>query len=486
MDIRTQHERVPISATSPIRLSIDDVWAFAAVAMATLLGLLGRLYATDLTYHLRAGEAILATHHLPDVDTFTFTAAGRPWLDQQWGAQVVMTLAYRIGGLAGLALFRGVVVGLAFWFLWLACRARGASARTSSILTLAGLVVGFLNTGMRPQTLAFPLFTGALWILAGRRTHPRRLWLLPAIAIVWANLHGSFVVLPIVIGLAIAEDLRDRDPVARLTMVSGSIAAAATLVNPFGFGAWRYAIGISTNARILQQIVEWQPTSIRTAAGALFFVSALGVAALLARRGAPTDRTLLAWLGVFFLMALPALRGVVWWAFVFPFALAALPASERPHEDRRGHITMNMLMVGVLVAALAVALPWWRTGTDPTTGGPTLLSSSPQDLVRATVARLEPGERTLVTQPFASWFEFAAPTVPVFVDSRIELFPDDVWDDYLNVMEGRQGWQGILDRWDIDAVVLQRDEAELGTRLADDPGWRLAYRDHQGVLYVRV
>ncbi len=476
---------MPIASTSTAHLSIDGVWAFAAVATAVVLGLLGRLYATDLAYHLRAGEAILASHHLPGVDSFTFTAAGRTWVDQQWGAQVVMTLVFRLGGFPALMALRGVVVGSSFWLLWLACRARGASKRTSSMLVVAGLIVGFLNTGMRPQTLAFPLFTATLWILAGRRAHPARLWLLPAIAIVWANVHGSFLVLPVVVALAVAEDLRDRAPTKRLTIVAGSLAVAATLANPFGIGAWRYAIGITTNARILQQIVEWQPTSVRTAAGVLFFVSALGVAGFLARRGAPTDRILLAWLGAFFVLALPALRGVVWWAFVFPFALAALPEAERESGDRRGSSTMNLLMVAIMVAAIIVALPWWRSGTNPASGGPALVASAPQSLVRATVERVPADGRVLVTQPLASWFEFAAPQIPVFVDSRIELFPDRVWDDYLNVMEGRQGWQTILDRRDVSAVVLQPDETELGSRIAADPGWRLAYRDADGSLFVR-
>ncbi len=486
MDVRTHPSTTVQSASIVGRLSLDGVWAFAAIAVATLVGLLGRLSAIDLTYHLRAGQAILSTHRLLGTDTYTFTAAGRPWLDQQWGAQVLMALVYRVGGFPGLSLFRGALVGLTFWFLWKACRARGTSARTASVLTIAGLVVGFLNTGMRPQTVAYPLFTGTLWILADRHTHPRRLWFLPPIALLWANLHGSFLVLPLVIALAVIEDVWKHDRVARTTMASGLAAIATTLINPFGVGAWRYAIGLTTNTRILDQIVEWQPTTIRTAAGALFFASALAVAAVLVRRAAPTDPIDLLWLGAFFVLALPALRGIVWWAFVFPFALAGLPPREHARDDRSGDPRMNILLVSVLAASLVVALPWWRGGTDPMSGGPALLASAPQGLVRATVGAVPSGGRVLVSQPYASWFEFAAPSLPVFVDSRIELFPDRVWIDYLNVMQGRDGWQTILDRWDIDGVVLRTEDSELRRRIADDPGWRAVYRDEQGTLFVRV
>jgi len=61
-----------------------------------------------------------------------------------------------------------------------------------------------------------------------------------------------------------------------------------------------------------------------------------------------------------------------------------------------------------------------------------------------------------------------------------------VWNDYTDVMAGRDGWQGILDRWHVDAVVIRAQDISLGTLIMDDPGWRLAYRDGLGSVFVRV
>ena len=52
----------------------------------------------------------------------------------------------------------------------------------------------------------------------------------------------------------------------------------------------------------------------------------------------------------------------------------------------------------------------------------------------------EPGDRLFNPQPWGSWFEFAVPDLPVAIDSRIELFPAQVWDDYAAVVGGREGW----------------------------------------------
>ena len=477
-----------LTRTLPWTLTIDDAWAIAVVLLAVGVSFMFRLSSIDLTYHVRAGEAILSSGHVPAVDTFTFTVAGHSWLDQQWGAQMLIALAYRAGGWAGVAMVHAAIVGATFWFLWLACRARGAAARTSSALTLAGFLVCFLYMDMRPQTLAYPLFTATLWILAGRRAHPHGLLLLPPLVAVWANLHGSFVLAPALIGLTWLEDRRDRADTSTLTFVVGIASLLATLMSPYGIGAWRYAIGITTNARVFGIVQEWQATSIRTLAGALFFTSVLAVVAYLVRRDERTDTFALIWLGAFFLLGLPAMRGLVWWGFAFPVVIAGLATSRTgpARTDRRGNPSLNAMMVLALVAFIAVELPWAHDRIDPAGGSSALLGSAPQALVDATARSVPPDARLFVSQPLASWFEFALPSNPVFVDSRIELFPDRVWNDYLNVMGGREGWQSILDRWQVDAVVLQEKDTVLGSRIDQDPGWRLVVRDDNGALYVRA
>ena len=47
-----------------------------------------------------------------DTDTFTFTAFGDPWLNQQWGAQAILAAVFRVAGWTGLAVFRAALVGL--------------------------------------------------------------------------------------------------------------------------------------------------------------------------------------------------------------------------------------------------------------------------------------------------------------------------------------------------------------------------------------
>src|SRR3990172_6149421 len=87
------------------RISLSQVWVAVAVAVPVLVVSATPLVAIDLAYHLRAGDLMMDGWRLLRVDSFTATASGLPWANQQWLAQVVLSLAFRGGGWLGLAAF---------------------------------------------------------------------------------------------------------------------------------------------------------------------------------------------------------------------------------------------------------------------------------------------------------------------------------------------------------------------------------------------
>src|SRR6185436_10193674 len=200
------------------RLSVDAslstrrLYLFLAVALPVVAALAADLPAVDLAYHLRAGESILATGAIPTVDTYTFTAAGERWLDQNWGAQVVLALAFRIAGWTALAILRAVLVGLTFGFVLVACRRLGAGDRTAALLTLGAFVVSSFTLALRPQLFGIAIFAAILLLTTYRRDRPRLLWLAVPLILVWANMHGSFVLGIGLLGLVWIADVAGRVP----------------------------------------------------------------------------------------------------------------------------------------------------------------------------------------------------------------------------------------------------------------------------------
>ena len=464
-------------------MTLARLWAFLAIGLPVLAALIANLSSVDLAYHLRAGGIALDTGRIPSTDTFTFTATGQPWLNQQWGAQVILAAVYRLAGWTGLSLLRAGLIGLTFGFLFAACRRRGLDMRRAAWLTIAAFVVAAVALALRPQLFGMMLLTLTLLVVADRRIHPGRLWVVPVIVLVWANVHGSFFLGPVVLGLAWLEDVHDRVANPHRILLIAVVSAAAALVNPFTVGVWAYAAGLSTNSVVTSRISEWQPTTLRTIPGMLFFGSVALAVALLARRGRPTAWPTLAWLAVFAAIGIYAIRGVAWWPLGAAVAVAGLLATSEgdrvPRSDRSS--PLNFVVVGLIVAVCVVLVPVWRP-VDNRIGAPAgVVGDAPPGITAALRAVARPGDRILNPQPWGSWFELALPANPVAIDSRIEVFPIEVWDEYDTVRRGGEGWQQVLAAWAPTFVVATDDEGVFIGRLKA-AGWSDLYHDVDGTI----
>jgi hypothetical protein len=464
-----------------MRLSLDRLWLVIAIGLPVLVALVVPMPAVDLAYQVRAGDEILRTAAIPAADTWTFTVAGTPWTDQQWLAQVALAIGHRVGGWELLAVLRAVLVGLALGASIAASMARGAGPRMAAILALLVFALSAPALALRPQLFGIVIFAALLWLIATRREHPRRLWAAPLLVLVWANVHGSFVLAPLVLGYAWLDDVVRGRP-WRHTLAVLVVALLATLVNPFGPGVWGYAAGIGANPAITEHVSEWQRTTPFTVPGALFYASAVATLLLMARGRSALRWPDWLWIAAMLAIGVWTVRGLAWVPFGAAYVVAAaLPVvlastERRPAPSRPRPSPVAAILALVFGLAIVAALPWWRP-SDPLTGRKGLLTYAPSGLAQAVAAEVEPGARVFLPQTWASWFEWAAPAPAYYLDSRFELFPADVWADYGAIAAGGADAQAALDRWSVDALVVP-----VGTPPLD--GWRELYEDGDGKLLV--
>ncbi|MEP6641741.1 MAG: hypothetical protein ABJB93_07510, partial [Gaiellales bacterium] len=141
---------------------------FAAVAMSW-----GRVFFSDTYISLTSGRYI-HTHGLPSTDHLTVAGAGRPWVDQQWLAHLLMYDLWRVGGDAAVGASSAVAFALAFGLLAVLLLRRGAGPVGMQLALGGALVQCLLFAETRAQSYAYPLFVGLLWIVL---TQSDRTWL---------------------------------------------------------------------------------------------------------------------------------------------------------------------------------------------------------------------------------------------------------------------------------------------------------------------
>jgi hypothetical protein len=489
----------------------DRLWTLLVILLPVLGATIAPMSTVDLAYQVRVGDLMRASGAVLRADPLTFTAAGQAWLNQQWGTGVLLSLGYEVGGWAGLALLRTLLVGLAVGLVFWTAR-RWLPVRPAAGVALVAFVVGIGALALRAQLFGIVCFVLVIALLADRRERPRLAFVVPLVVLAWANLHGSFFLGVGAAALAFLADLRAPTPVMRRSLVLLVLIAAASVLTPFGPGSWSYAVGLSTNGDVARLVSEWQRTSPLSLAGGLFYLTVLVAALVLvaARRREwrwPSAPGML-WLGGLIVVGVWAERGVVWWAFGAPVVLAPAFARLTPHGVRTGvaipaapapdiarpvrptrpepaGLRRLNLGIGVALGLLVVLLqPIWRPSA--TLAGPDgLLLDAPVGLATAMRNAGSPSDRAVVPQRWASWFEWAAPGVPVMVDSRIEVVPPSAWADYLVIAAGGPGTLETLARIRASLVVVDRREEGvlLRTLEAPDSGWRAVAEDEDGAVF---
>jgi hypothetical protein len=158
----------------------------------------------DFWWHIKTGEYIIEQKGLPDKDPFTFTfiendrdMPERPAviLKSYWISQIILYLIYESSGPLGIILFRTLIFSLILLMLW-----KYLSDKSVSQLIIAIMLTGFIffakeYMNERPQIFSYLFATLVFFILeAARNGSNKSYYILPAIMLLWANMHSGYLV----------------------------------------------------------------------------------------------------------------------------------------------------------------------------------------------------------------------------------------------------------------------------------------------------
>ena len=237
--------------------SLPDVF-FVALLLATVAppqGLRSFLSDGDTGWHIRTGELILQTGHVPVADPFSFSRPQQPWFAWEWLADVVFAQTWRWRGLAGVAALAGAVLALAATATLARILRRGCGLWVGLAATMAAVSASSIHYLARPHVFSILFYTLALWILAEDRDRRCRLvWLLVPLTALWVNLHAAFVAWLATLGLLVlfCAAQRDGSGVRRYGTLA-ALCSLASLLNPYG---WQLHLHV---VRYLEFIVDSGP-----------------------------------------------------------------------------------------------------------------------------------------------------------------------------------------------------------------------------------
>lgn len=498
--------------------------ALDALLLLILLNLaLQPLVEPDFGWHLRTGLDLLNNGwRLPGTDPYSHTMSDWPWVEHAWLTDGLIGLLYTdlgpAGGLGVILFFAAVTVG-AFG----AAAGLARAGRTHKLLAVTGVAwVALPFLGARTQLVTL-LGLAVLLRLCTQyaSVHRRPLWPLLPLFLVWANLHGGFTAGLFVLALLLVtwaslrlisewqssgwgrrlanridEPVPSWTQLRHLVLVAG-LAAAVTLVNPYGWRLHAEIYSSLTDRFMIQTLREWQPVSLSSRAGVYYagYLIVLGLMVLLRyRRVEPTRWVILA---VFLALSLRHWRNVLF------FLLLSIPLGAELLAALSSQLTARVAILD------RYRKPWLLAGSLALGAWMAVLGAehlqrvvqcglAPVEFFRGTEYPIEAvqwvrahrarvGTRLFNEYGHGGFLLWWLPDEKIFIDGRMPAWKvGDRWifHDAVALTAWNPPALAMLQKYGVDWAIVERDRP-LDRALKNQAIWTEVYRDAKVTIYVK-
>ncbi|PKO00050.1 MAG: hypothetical protein CVU42_04730 [Chloroflexi bacterium HGW-Chloroflexi-4] len=462
------------------------IFAFVLMLILTIAVLLP-LFPNDFWPYVRIGQEIVTSGHIPATEFMTFTRFGEPAVYLYWLPSLIFWGVNKLGGLTLVSILSALCVGSFYTLLWFCLREIKVGSLTSAfVLMLTGLL-GVNYWATRPQLLTYPLFGLALLaILRWHHKDQKLIWFLPLVAMIWANLHGAFIVLFFLLGPALLFGSGNRKKLLIVTL----FCFAATCINYYGLNLWMSVFSMVNSQAIRAFSLEWASPTNEGWQANLFFATLLAIPVLTAFIKPKINFLFWVWFVGFGWMALSTVRYGVWFlpveALLLGMILSPFITRHLEGKNRFQNLGFNRVLGVLLILFPFALLPgvrsmWWQQAP------PVYSSTTPVEAVDWLKANPQLPDNIWSDFTYSTYLTSALPERKLFMTNRFEDFPINQFDDNKRIAKADFDWQVLLDQYGINLLMPSIEyQPELISAASASSTWDEVYRDEQTVIFARV
>lgn len=395
-----------------------------------------------------------------------------------------------IGGLELVSLFHKLILLIILYVIYLNSIKRLSSPYTKMnmlyiLLSLVGFSIYFTD---RPALVALlPLVISYVVIEENEKFDLKVLLKLAVILVVWVNVHGSWIILPAMLGWKFLFTT-DKNNILKNCGVL-LIFCLLTLLNPFGYKVWPYLVETATISK-LRHIDEWNVTNLfdyfpyaivfyLTAATFLFLiVNKIKKEKLSAIIGSPVFLLLI--------MGFTAMRNVGLLSLVFlPFLYKYnfLKDGKLGNQDKK---ILNLILVLIIGGLCVIQVPYFKKNAKYLPEKKTSLYD-----MSAPVEFVDYIRNTKKTGPIMNDWEYGSYLLyslknPILVDARNIIYHQQDYIEYAKVLEGEDSWIDGVNKYRFEFILLDKKiRQNLIKKIKASDEWELALENANTILFQR-
>lgn len=479
---------------------------------------------TDIWFHLKTGEIVAREHFIPIKDIFSHTVPDHRWVAQSWLYDVFIFYIKSIFSWDGIVVFKVLISFLTYGLLFKILRKKGLSILWTVFLLLIMQLCMVELWVDRPHILGYLLIAATYYLLekfVENRIKTKLLFFVFAFVFwLWGNLHSSVIVGLLLIGVywvsSLVNAVLESNKKSKLTLSIvknivfkknslqflklGFISFGASILNPNLFYQHLYVLIVSLPYQ-KKILYEWKPLLTYISDWHvqlfLFFIILASASIILYIVWLKEKLDIKTYLlfPLLFYFAFDALRNIGNFFVLFLPVYTPVLIKLRARITHTGIVLYGRtLLFGLLTFSLVswsgIKTPFIRTMNTPKSG------VYSQRLPVAAADYLEEKKGIFdekIYDPY-HWGGYLLwrlyPDYKVFVDSRWDPYLKAVFEDYYNIAQGQVDFDKVLDKYQVDIVILQDSEdwarwELIGSRLELSGNWYVVFKDDLSTIFLR-
>jgi len=454
---------------------------------------------SDLGRHLTIGKYILNSRQIPTKNLFSFTKPDQPRPPYEWLAQVLFSISYHLLNLDGVVLLTGLVIASTFLIVYFDTLYRSNMAILALLLTLWSAAASSLDWLTRPHIFSF-LFIAIWirWLEKIRNGEKISLWLFPGLMLIWANMHGGFILgilawVAYVAGWLWEHWRKSTDTNGgRKLMIVGCASLITSILTP---DIWRNWQGVLDNNSIyiLSHTSETMPTNFAIP-GTFPFAVLLCLSVILLLLGwkqVPASHIFL--LIGFTIISLAMTRNIPF----FVIAAAPILAGYMGQYLNRIHLLQNLEeqvkkinkgLKGYIwpIFILLITIGIFTYYQSITYNSFNTFSEQVFPVQAVNWIEYHPLKGNMFNDfNWGGYLLFRLwPGQRVFIDSQSDFYGEAFTRQYADILNGDGDWDTELRQYNVSWIIVS-PQAGLAKSAETSFYWKIAYKDPVAVIYVR-
>ena len=436
----------------------------------------------DYHWHIKAGEYMFKHGPLKH-DIFSWYLSGKYWMSHEWLFEIILYVFKLVFGKYHLFIYGFICITSLLLILFFANKKNYLKNIPFSICWLIFAIIFSTFIQGRPHLISFNLLALTIWFLYDNylNENSKLIYFLPIITIIWANVHGgssnlSYLFCFVFLFAGLFNFKIGKVEMKRISkkqifkyLIIALLCMISININIHGFKMFLYPYQNMTDKLMLENIMEWKPTDINNPNHWLYLIIVIVSISVGLYSKKKINFLDLVLFGVALLLGFKSIRFWVYTYIIMSFVIFNYVDELKTNKQ----IHYIALSISIILLSLAV----FNTNRLTQKFNATYLNSDIIEKVKE-----ENPQRLFNIYDHGG--ELIYNDIPVFIDSRADLYSKYNYADYLNISTLKGDYVALINKYNFDYFLVDV-RFPINTYLRYDSNYEALLQSGPVILYKK-